>query len=262
MLLSIAGYDPSGGAGIILDLQVFRYFNFAGSGIITALTAQNTHRVKKVFLPPSNFLKQQYDTLEEEVSLQGIKIGMIGAGKNLPVIKHIIRNNPNIPIVIDPVLKSSSGTWLLEQSAVPDFIRTFNGTGSLITPNLDEVFLLSGVKVTGKDDLEKAARAIHKTFNISCLIKGGHFKGGKTDCLYDGKHFFYFSHKKIIKNVHGTGCFLSSCILSLLAGKLSLYDACGKGIQMTQEAIRHASPGKKGRAVITVPISSSPPHPL
>ena len=136
MLLSIAGYDPSGGAGTILDLQVFRYFGFAGAGIITALTAQNSHRIDKDSISPADFLKQQYNTLDEDVSLQGIKIGLIGAGKNLPVIKQIIRNNRDIPIVVDPVLKSSSGTWFLEQNAFPDFIRTFSGASTLETPNV------------------------------------------------------------------------------------------------------------------------------
>ena len=260
MLLSIAGFDPSGGAGVLLDLQVFRYFDFTGSGILTALTAQNTYKVERVFCPPPEILAQQYNTLEKDIPLFGIKIGMIGTRKNLPVLKRIVQKNRKIPIVIDPVLKSGSGAWLLEHNAVQDLIQTFMGIGSLITPNLDEVFLLSGFKVKGPDDLEKAAHKIYDIFKIPCLIKGGHFKGSKTDCLYDGRHFVSFTHKKIPKDVHGTGCFLSSSILCLLARGLPLHDACSQGINLTQEAIRHASPRKKGRAIITVPRSVFQPH--
>ncbi len=114
-LLSAAGYDPSGGAGLLLDLKVFQDFGFYGTGIMTAVTIQNTQAVREVFCPPARILKIQYETLAKDLAFAGIKIGMAGSAGNVGTIATILAANKKIPSVIDPVFRSSSGTWLLEK---------------------------------------------------------------------------------------------------------------------------------------------------
>lgn len=257
-LLSIAGFDPSGGAGILLDIQVFRSFSFSGAGIPTALTIQNSRRVEDFYSPPPDFLLRQYDMLAKDMPLKGIKVGMVGTRRNLDVITRILKKNSGKPIVIDPVLKSSSGTWLIEKNAVAEYAEAFRGTASLITPNLEEASLLSGIPVKDTASQERATLMLFKRFQCPCLIKGGHFSGEKTDMLYDGTQLRTFSHAEAHKDVHGTGCFLSSSLVALLVRGHPLDEACSLAVQWTHEAILQALPAGSSRTVITVPLSFSP----
>ncbi|MFC2157331.1 hydroxymethylpyrimidine/phosphomethylpyrimidine kinase [Acidobacteriota bacterium] len=257
-LLSIAGFDPTSGAGVLLDLQVFFHFGHRGLGIPTALTVQNSSGVGGIHSPPPEFLLEQFEFLTGDIPIKGIKIGMIGEAGNLPVIRQILESDPKIPIIIDPVFKSSSGTWLMERAAIPKFIHAFRGTGTLITPNLEEVRLLTGFKMRSPDDLEEAASLTFEKMNIPCLIKGGHFDQSKIDLLYDGKRFFKFRNERIEKDVHGTGCLLSSSLLCLLAQGLSLEDACAQAIGFTHRAIVKAGSEGRGAALISFPLPSFP----
>lgn len=255
-LLSIAGFDPTSGAGVLLDLQVFFHFGHRGLGIPTALTVQNSSSVEGIHSPPPEFLLKQFASLAGDIPIKGIKIGMIGEAGNLPVIRQILEYDPKIPIVIDPVFKSSSGAWLMERAAIPKFIQTFHGTGSLVTPNLEEVQLLTGFKMRGPEDLEEAASLTYEKMKIPCLIKGGHFDQSKVDLLYDGKHFFKFRNERIEKDVHGTGCLLSSSLLCLLVQGLSLEEACAQAIGLTHRAIIKAESEGRGAALISFPLPS------
>ena len=156
-LLTVAGFDPTSGAGISLDLRVFQSAGFQGMAVLTSLTEQNTEVVKKIYLLTPEFVKAQYETLRKDVSFSGIKVGMLGSGKNIPVIKKILADNPKIPRVVDPVFKSSSGTWLLEPESIPDYISEIRGKASLLTPNLEEASLISGTKIATEEDMRTAA---------------------------------------------------------------------------------------------------------
>jgi hydroxymethylpyrimidine kinase/phosphomethylpyrimidine kinase len=157
ILLSVAGFDPTSGAGVSLDLKVFEFLGFQGMAVLTSLTSQNTERVKKVHCILPEFLEDQYETLKADVSISGIKVGMVGCGENIPVIKKILRNNPDVPRIVDPVFKSSSGAWLTEQEAIPDYISDIKGNISLLTPNMEEANLISGIKIRAEEDMKKAS---------------------------------------------------------------------------------------------------------
>ncbi len=251
ILLSIAGHDPTSGAGASLDLKVFQLLGFQGMAALTSITSQNTKCVRKVHCLPPDLLWDQYKTLGEDVSFSGIKIGMVGCGKNIEIIKRILTDNPNIKKVVDPVFKSSSGAWLLEKDSIPDYISEIKGKASLLTPNLEEASMISGIKIKNTEDMKKAAKSIFNLSSIPCLIKGGHFPKQIVNLLYDGNKFHFFKKEKIKKKVHGTGCFLSSSLLGYMAKGNSLEKACLLATQLTHKAIKNAVKIAQGQNIIS-----------
>jgi hydroxymethylpyrimidine/phosphomethylpyrimidine kinase len=239
-LLSIAGYDPSSGAGVLLDIAVFRHLSYRGMAILTAVTAQNTQKVKEFRCLPPQFILSQYQTLAGEISFAGIKVGMVGCRKNLRVLGRILEENKNIPIVVDPVFRSSSGTWLLEKEAIPAYISRIKGKISVLMPNLTEAALICGHSVRNLEEMKEAARKIYDLVESPCSIKGGHLEKGVIDLLFDGRRFHLFEIEKIRKDVHGTGCFLSSSLLGFLAKGHPLVKACELALELTHDAIRKA----------------------
>jgi len=254
ILLSVAGYDPTSGAGASLDLKVFHHLGFQGMAVLTSVTSQNTKRVKKIHCLSPEFIWEQYQTLCQDVSISGIKVGMVGCRKNIQVIKKILEYNPNIPKVVDPVFKSSSGAWLLEKESIPGYISGIREKASLLTPNLSEAFLISGIKIENTEDMKKAARTIYSLSGIPCLLKGGHFPAQMVNLLFDGKKFYLFKKKKLKKNVHGTGCYLSSSLLAHLAKGYSLEKACLLATELTHRAIKSSIQIGKGQRIISFPL--------
>jgi hydroxymethylpyrimidine/phosphomethylpyrimidine kinase len=248
-LLSIAGFDPSSGAGVLLDVAVFRRFGFLGTGILTAVTAQNSRRVTDVRCLGRRFLLRQYETLVRDVSPSGIKVGMLGCRGNIPALGRILAQHQEIPIVVDPVLQSSSGRWLLEKDAVSSYLARIKGKIALLTPNLQEASLISGLRLREPEAMKDAARRIVDRIAAPCLVKGGHLARKVVDVLYDGQKSYLFPHKKVPGHVHGTGCFFSSSLLSYLVMGNSLVEACALASEFTQAALGKAVRLGKGREV-------------
>lgn len=246
-LLSVAGFDPTSGAGVTLDMKVFRIAGYYGMGILTSLTSQDTKSVKKIHCPSSRFVEEQYRCLSADVEFSGIKIGMIGCADNIDVIGKILSDNPEIPIVIDPVFMSSGGNWLIEKKFIPLYITKIKGRASLLTPNLAEAGWISGIKVADVEAMHAAAIKIHELTAIPCLVKGGHLSGQNIDILYDGETFTHFENRKLKKSVHGTGCLLSSAILCHLVKGMTLDRAVSKAIEETHSAIKNAVKIGKGQ---------------
>jgi hydroxymethylpyrimidine/phosphomethylpyrimidine kinase len=253
-LLSLAGYDPSAGAGLLLDLSVFQRLGFHGAGVATALTVQNTLRVRGVYVVRAAQVDEQYRMLRKDLVLAGLKVGMIGSRQNLRLIGRILSENANVPRVIDPVFRASSGAWLLDQKAVPLFLASIRDRASIITPNLGEASLLTGITVRTQKDMADAARMIFDKSGIPCLIKGGHLRGPITDLFFDGRDFRLYRHPRAAKRVRGTGCFLSASLLGFLVEGYAPARACGLAIGLTLRAIRRARKIGRGPAVITFPL--------
>jgi len=252
ILLSVAGHDPTSGAGASLDLRVFQLLGFQGMAVLTSITAQNTKGVRKVHCLPPDLLWDQYQALGEDISFSGIKVGMVGCGKNIKIIKRILADNPSIKKVLDPVFKSSSGAWLLERDSIPSYISEIKGQASLLTPNLEEASMISGIKIKNTEDMKKAAESIFSISSIPCFIKGGHFPRQMVNLLYDGKEFHFFKKEKIRKKVHGTGCFLSSSLLAYVVKGNSLEKACLLATQLTHKAIKNAVKIGQGQNIIAL----------
>jgi hydroxymethylpyrimidine kinase/phosphomethylpyrimidine kinase len=252
VLLSIAGYDPSAGAGALLDVSVFRRFGFAGTAILTAVTAQNTQGVEEMRCLAARFLNRQHRTLVKDFAIAGIKVGMIGCRKNIPALGRILAEHADIPIVVDPVFRSSSGRWLLERKAVPEFALALRGRLSLLTPNLDEAELIARYKVRDLNGMKEAAARIFDLVGAPCLVKGGHLEKRAVDALFDGRRCYLFKGQKINRDVRGTGCFLSSTLLCYLVKGYSLPEACALASAWTRRAIRKSVRLGKGRAVFSI----------
>jgi len=252
VLLTVAGFDPGGGAGILLDVASFRHNGFQGAAVITSLTAQNTREIKDTFLPPPDFVWSQYRVLAEDINVSGIKIGMLGSRKNILHVSGILSENQGIPKVVDPVFRSTSGTWLLEKKAVPEFMESISEKTDLITPNIPEAALILGESINSIEEAGRAAFRIFHNWGIPCLIKGGHLAGKVRDILYDGERFHQYEGQRIEKSVHGTGCFLSSSLLSMLATGMILEKACAAAIEATRRAVAGAVSTGHGQHVISL----------
>lgn len=251
--MSIAGYDPSGGAGSTLDIRVFEQLGFRGFGVLTAVTAQNTSRVTKVFPLPPSMVKRQFETLIEEHEPAGLKVGMTGSSENVPAVRYILRHCAGIPRVIDPILRSTSGMSLTGARSTSKFLAALSGAAELITPNIEEAGILAGLTIDGPDGMRQAAEVLFERTGVPCLVKGGRRGFKMLDVLYDGSDFHEFRHDRLSKNVHGTGCFLSAAILAFLVMGKGLREACAKGIEMTEKAIGTAPGGADKRTSFSFP---------
>lgn len=245
-LVTIAGWDPSAGAGALLDLRVFERLGQRGFAVLTAVTAQSPARVHAVFAVTARALTGQFERLAEGVEIAGLKVGMLATSANLRATARILERHAGVPRVVDPVLRSSSGAPLLERKAWPRVLDELEGRADLITPNLDEAETLTRRPVRSLAEMKLAAERIHHRSGIPCLIKGGHLEGAATDLLFDGKGFAAFAHPRLSRDVRGTGCFLASAILCYLAEGRPLKEACGLGIFRVGKAIRSAVPAGPG----------------
>lgn len=246
----MAGYDPTSGAGVVLDLKVFQKYGYHGIGILTSLTSQNTQTVKKVHCLPPGYVSEQHKHLSSDVKFSGIKVGMIGCAENINEIAKILTDNPKIPIVIDPVFKSSGGNWLFNKKSIPDYMAKIRAKASLLTPNLAEAEWISEIKVRNAEEMRVSAKKIYAMTSIPCLIKGGHLPDQNLDILFDGKAYASFKNRKLKKTVHGTGCYLSSSVLCHLVNGSSLDQAVSLAIKTTHEAIKKAIKIGKGQLII------------
>ncbi len=226
-VLTIAGSDPSGGAGVQADLQTLAHFGVTGLSAITAITAQNAEAVLAIHPTPADVLTQQLSTACKGVNLDAIKIGMVATQANVKALVWFLHHTPSDQIVIDPVFHSSSGTPLLETKALAIFKQQLLPLATVITPNLQEAGVLAGMQVASLDTMRRAAETIHlETMRfrgdiekpLALLIKGGHLEGDAVDVLYDGEKYFSFPAKRIAgPSPRGTGCRFSSAIAACLA---------------------------------------------
>jgi hydroxymethylpyrimidine/phosphomethylpyrimidine kinase len=215
-VLTIAGFDPSGGAGIQQDLKVFRVFGVFGLSAVAALTAQNSSGVAAVKAVEGHFLRKQIEVLLRDGVPDATKIGMLLSADNVAVIAALLKKFRLKNIVLDPVILYSSGRMLVEAD-VPELIREkIFPYCTVITPNIHEASVLSGLNIATDIDMAKAAIILKGFGPEQVIITGGHRARGAVDILYDGT-FSYLKGRKVAGEYHGTGCAFSSALASLLA---------------------------------------------
>ena len=216
--LTIAGSDCSGGAGIQADLKTMTMHGVYAMSAITALTAQNTTGVRAIQESTPEFLKQQLDAIFEDIFPDAVKIGMVSSSELISVISNRLRHYNAQNIVVDPVMAATSGSSLIKSDAVKTLLDELLPISTLVTPNIPEAQVLSGIEIISVLDMEKAAQIIGNTYCCSVLIKGGHSINVANDLLYSNSKMVWFKGKRIDNpNTHGTGCTLSSAIASNLA---------------------------------------------
>ncbi len=238
--LTIAGSDPSGGAGIQADLKTFHQFGVYGEAVVTLLTVQNTRRVSRVEVMAAELVIEQLDAVLEDIPPSAAKTGALGSAA---VVRAVARAAERFafPLVVDPVMISKHGASLMPEDARRALLEDLMPRAYLITPNLHEAAALSGF-----DDMRKAAERLHRMGARHVLVKGGHAAGDATDVLFSGAGFVEFKAERIdTAHTHGTGCTYSAAITAELAKGLPLEDAIAHAKRFITDAIR-TNPGLGG----------------
>ncbi|WP_461204935.1 bifunctional hydroxymethylpyrimidine kinase/phosphomethylpyrimidine kinase [Clostridium sp. DL1XJH146] len=252
-VLTIAGSDSSGGAGVQADLKTMSAHGVFAMSVITAVTAQNTQGVFGVEDLSKEIIKGQIDAIFTDIKVDAVKIGMVSAIDTIEAIEEkLLEYKPEI-VVLDPVMISKSGFSLLKPESKDALIKRLLPLAYVITPNTPEAEEIISEKLGEKfeintvEDMEKAAVEIFELGPKNILIKGGHIEGDAIDVLYDGKKFTHFTSKRIpTKNTHGTGCTLSSSIASNLALGYPIEEAISKSKEYILVAIKHSLDIGKG----------------
>ncbi len=250
VVLSIAGFDPSGGAGTLADIKTFAAFGCFGAAAITSLTFQNTTAVYGASHQSAGVLRAQIDPIISDFKIAALKTGMLPSRETIEVAAETIERSGLPNVVVDTVIRSTSGYDLIDDDAVRNLIEHLLPLADVITPNMAEAERLTGIEVKDLDGMKRAARKIRelsraKTNNRSAkhavLVKGGHLENEATDVLDDGREIQIFRSPKIAtRNTHGTGCTLSSAIAALLAQGVEIPEAVVRAKQYLEAALRTA----------------------
>lgn len=238
-VLTIAGSDCSGGAGIQADIKTMIMNGVYAMSVITALTAQNTTGVFGIQETPVEFVDQQMDCVFQDIFPDAVKIGMLSSPEIMHHVAAGLQKYEARHIVLDPVMVSTSGHRLMQKEAEETLQKELFPLAEVITPNIPEAEVLTGLKITDADSMELAAKAISNEFHISVLLKGGHRVEDANDLLYtDGKTQWLKGERIDNPNTHGTGCTLSSAIASNLAKGYDLTDSVIRAKSYLTDALR------------------------
>ncbi len=248
-IVTIAGSDSSGGAGIQADLKTFAACGCYGMSVITAVTAQDTRGVKVIHPVPAAVIEAQIRAVLDDIGADGIKIGMLHSKEAVERVAAVLEGYAGIPIVLDPVMTATSGDPLIREETAATMTTRLFPLLRLVTPNIPEAEVLMGTAIGV--DLAAAARILAEKFSCSVLMKAGHCDDEiLVDMLYDrdADSVTAFKHKRIDTcNTHGTGCVLSSAVISFLAKGLSLADAAGRAEEYLHRALVAGSLYKIGK---------------
>jgi hydroxymethylpyrimidine/phosphomethylpyrimidine kinase len=238
-ILTIAGSDSGGGAGIQADLKTITLLGGYGMSVITALAAQNTVGIQGIHDVPARFVERQIDSVLSDIGADAIKTGMLVNQEIIEVVAKKIKQYKVEKVVVDPVMVSKSGTTLLRKDARDALIKKLIPLAWVVTPNLMEASVLSRLRVNSLEGMKKAAQHIYRLGAKHVVVKGGHLKGMAIDLLYDGKIFNEIEGPRIdAKNTHGTGCTFASAIATLLARGDSVSETVRKAKIFVTMAIR------------------------
>ena len=239
-VLTIAGSDSGGGAGIQADLKTFAAYGVHGASVIAAVTAQNSREVTNVFTLPDTSIETQIDTVFSDLRPQVVKLGMLSTASVVSLVGRKLREWKPAHIVLDPVMIASSGARLLEEDAIEALRTELLPIASVVTPNWPEAGEIINASPRGIEDTERIVISLRRLGAQSVLLKGGHLGGTEVvDMLYDGSAYTRFIHPRIRDaEGHGTGCALASGVAAGLAQGLGMRDACGLAVEFVFRALR------------------------
>ncbi|MRR54335.1 MAG: bifunctional hydroxymethylpyrimidine kinase/phosphomethylpyrimidine kinase [Deltaproteobacteria bacterium] len=243
-VLTVAGSDSGGGAGIQGDLKTITLLGGYASSVISCLTAQNTLGVHSTYQPPASFFSEQLHAVLSDIPVDVIKTGMLNSAELIAILAKTLDHYPGRIVVIDPVMTAKGGWNLLEKEACATLVSLLLPRCYLITPNIPEAEQLTGLSITDEQGMINAAHALRKLGARNVLLKGGHLEGGTaTDILVEGSEVQRFAAKRIHHgNTHGTGCTYASAIATLLAQGEALPRAVSRAKEFVTAAIYYARP--------------------
>ena len=249
--LSIAGSDSGAGAGIQADLKTFAALGVYGTTVITAITAQNTVGVSKIFPLDPDLINAQLDAVIEDIGANALKTGMLATAPIIEAVAENLRRHKLENIVVDPVMLATSGEWLLKKSAIETLRSQLIPLAVLVTPNIPEADALTGMTIRTAREIRRAAARILDLGAHSVIIKGGHRRGPAADLFFDGKKFRELKTRRIhTQHTHGTGCTFSAAIVAYLARGEKLESAVVQAKTYITAAIRHGFPIGAGRGPV------------
>jgi hydroxymethylpyrimidine/phosphomethylpyrimidine kinase len=247
ILLTIAGFDPSCGAGIAADLKTFAAHGCYGVAAITSITVQSTQGVTAVHNTPSSELREQLEALANDCEIAAVKIGMLGNRGNAVAITEFLDAHKFAHIVHDPVMNSSSGTELLDSGGIKYMMAELLKRSSVITPNVSEAEVLTGILIKDVANMEDAARKLVEMGARAVIVKGGHTERA-VDVVFDGTDMIPLAGEKVAdRQLHGTGCTFASALAAHLAAGRSLVEAATLSKAYVTKAIEKAYAVGKGR---------------
>lgn len=247
-VMTIAGFDGSGGAGIQADIKTFSALGCYATSVLTALPVQNTMGVRKIYPIPIEAVSDQIEAVLDDIFPQAIKIGMVHTPQLVEAIAATLGRYPKIPVVFDPVMVATSGHRLIEEETITTITEKLFPIADIITPNMDEASLLAGMEVKTLDDMRTAGEKILTYGCKNILLKGGHQESPTVTSLFfdeNGSQHPFETEKLATVNTHGSGCTLSSAIAAYLARGEALYDAVALAQDYVFEAI------SSGKDVVT-----------
>lgn len=241
--LTVAGTDPTGGAGVFADLKAMHSRSVYGMAAVTSLTAQNTLGVQDVYNVPADFIDKELNSIFSDEVPHAMKTGMIAEADMMTVIADYIRKY-NIPYVMDPVMIATSGDHLISSTSVSTLIDTLIPLADIVTPNLHEAEAITNMTIRTEDDIHRALKIFRDDMGAkNIIIKGGHLSGDATDYLYDGKNISTLTAVRIDTNqTHGTGCTFSAVLTAELAKGRTIEEAFRTSKAYITSAIQN-SPG-------------------
>ncbi len=250
--LTIAGSDPTGGAGLQADLRVFKAFGVHGLSIASALTAQNTEGVSSILPVDRNFFAEQLNILLKDIMPDAVKTGMLYSKQLAGVVAETIRRYSLKNLVIDPVTVSSSGVSLVEDGTLDAIREQLFPLAKVITPNIYEASVLTGISIEDVTQMEESARELKKMGPENVVITGGHLEGKALDLYYDGFSFFRVESAKREGEYHGTGCAFSAAVTALLATGHSTLESVRKTKEFMDDAVKNAYHLGKGMGLLNL----------
>lgn len=246
-VLTIAGSDCSGGAGIQADLKTFSAHGVYGMSVIVSVVAENTSRVIDIQDITPEMIEKQIDAVFEDIGVDAVKVGMLSTPECMRAVAGKLRQYKPEHVVIDPVMYAKNGCPLMDPSAVDALIESILPLADVLTPNIPEAERITGMEIRSVTDMETAAQKIHDMGCRTVVVKGGHAIGNALDVLFDGKQMHHFETQRIdTKNTHGTGCTFSSAVASQLALGMDICKAVEKAKAYVTTAITHSLAIGKG----------------
>lgn len=247
-VLTIAGSDSGGGAGIQADLKTFWSLGLYGTTVITAVTAQNTVGISEIHAIPAGIVRSQIDSVASDFRLSAVKTGMLCNREIVEATVAGLEQLKSIPLVVDPVMTATSGSPLLENTALESFKRILIPRATVVTPNIAEAERLSGIPVRDVEEMKDAAARIVALGTDWVVVKGGHLEGGEVvDVCFDGNDFEIIRGTRIVgKGRHGTGCVHSAAITCFLAVGCDVPEAAKRAHKLLEDAIRKGTDIGKG----------------
>lgn len=250
--LTIAGSDPTGGAGFQADLKTFKAMGVYGLSIPAVLTAQNTRGVSSVHEVSSEFFSEEFDMLLKDVTPDAVKTGMLYTPEIVEKLGQRIRERSLKNVVVDPVTVSSTGVSLAKAGTLNAIKRSLFPLARVITPNIHEAYLLTGMEVHNENDMKDAALKLRDLGPEEVIITGGHLKDKAADLLFDGEEFLFLENERLEGEFHGTGCAFSSALAAGLALGYDVKESAVKAKEFVFNAMKNAIPLGKGMKILNI----------